>query len=240
VAAPVFVIVHGTFGGGWEWREVAGLLRARGAEVFTPTLTGLGERKHLMTPDTDLETHIADVIGVIESEQLSGVILSGQSYGGMVVTGVADAIPERLAQLVYIDGLVPNNGEAVSDLVPRSAAPIIWSGADEAHNLLPLPFTPEALASAPEEERAYAARSSGHPLKSWTQPIVLKGAGRSVPTAFIRCVSDDDPVSKLVEGSAARARERGWTYVELAGPHDAHYFVPRELAEKLAAVTLRS
>lgn len=237
MGAPVFVIVHGTFGGAWEWREVAGLLRARGAEVFTPTLTGLGERKHLLSPDTDLNTHISDVIGVIEAEQLSEVILCGQSYGGMVVTGVADAMPDRLAQLVYIDGLVPNNGEAVSDLVPQSAAPFFWSGADEAHNLVRLPFTSEALASAPEAERAYAARCSDHPLKSWTQPIVLKGAGRSVPTTYIRCVSDD-PVSKLIEGSAARARERRWTYVEFAGPHDAHYFLPTELTETLAALTL--
>lgn len=239
MAAPVFVIVHGTFGGGWEWRGVAGLLRERGAEVFTPTLTGLGERKHLLTLDTDLETHIADVIGVIEAEQLNGVILCGQSYGGMVVTGVADRMPERVEKLVYIDGLVPNDGEAVSDLVPGSAAPIIWRGADEARNLVRLPFTPEVLADAPDEEKAYAARSSGHPLKSWTQPIVLTGAARSVPTAYIRCVSDD-PVSKLVEGSAARARERGWKYVEFQGPHDAHYFVPRELTETLAAVTLKN
>lgn len=237
MAAPVFVIVHGTYGGGWEWREAANLLRGRGAEVFTPTLTGLGERAHLLTQTTDLDTHIADVVGVIRSEQLSEVILCGQSYGGMVVTGVADSISERLAQLVYIDGLVPINGEAVSDLVPPSAAAFLWSAADQAHNRLRLPFTPENMASAPKEEQAYAARSSDHPLKSWTQPIVLNGTGRSVPTTYIRCTAED-AVSKLLEGSAARARERGWTYVEFAGPHDAHYFMAKELADTLASVAM--
>jgi len=238
VAAPVFVIVHGTYGGGWEWREVAGLLRTRGADVYTPTLTGLGERAHLLAPTTDLDTHIADVVGVIQSEQLSEVILCGQSYGGMVVTGVADRIPDKLAQVVYIDGLVPNNGEAVSDLVSPSDAPFIWSGADEAHNRLCLPFTPENMAGAPEEERAYAARCSDHPLRSWTQPIVLNAAGQSVPNTYIRCVADD-PVSRLIERSAARARERGWNYVEFHGPHDAHYFMPAELTATLASMTLR-
>ncbi|HET7466577.1 MAG TPA: alpha/beta fold hydrolase [Candidatus Dormibacteraeota bacterium] len=237
MASPVFVIVHGTYGGGWEWRDVANRLRTKGAEVFTPTLTGLGERKHLFTVDTDLDTHIADVTGVIETENLEGVILVGQSYGGVVVTGVADRMPERLAQLVYIDGLVPLGGESVADLVPPAAAPFIWDNVDEAANRLRLPFTPEVLAEAPEAERAYAARSSDHPLKSWTQPIVLNDAARSVPTTYIRCVSDD-PISKLIEGSAARARERGWRYVEFQGPHDAHYFMPAELTEALASVTM--
>lgn len=237
MAAPVFVIVHGIFGGGWEWRAVADALRARGAAVFTPTLTGLGERKHLLTAGTDLGTHIADVTGVLEAEDLHDTILVGQSYGGMVITGVADRIPERLAQLVYIDGLLPISGEAVSDLVSPSAASFLWHDVDEVHNRLRLPFSPDDMTGAPEEEKAYAARSSDQPLKSLTQPIVLNGKGGSVPATYIRCVSSD-PTSKLIEGSAARARERGWTYIELHGPHDAHWFAPAELTEALAAATL--
>ena len=155
----------------------------------------------------------------------------------MVVTGVADRMPQLVAQLVYIDGLVPVSGESVADLVPPAAAPFIWDGADEPGNRLRLPFTPEALAEAPDEEKAYAARCSDQPLKSWTQTIVLGGAAASVPTTYVRCVSDD-PVSKLVEGSATRARERGWKYVEFQGPHDAHWFMPVELTEALAAATL--
>src|ERR1051325_5380741 len=112
------VIVHGAFGGGWEWSAVAALLRARGHEVFTPTLTGFGERVHLATPETRLETHIQDILNVLRYEDLHQVVLTGQSYGGMVITGVADRAPERVTHLVYLNALVPQNGESVFDLSP--------------------------------------------------------------------------------------------------------------------------
>ena len=102
-----FVIVHGSFGGGWEWREVASLLRARGHDVFTPSLTGFAERVHLATPQTGLATHIQDILNLLRYEDLHRVILACQSYGGMVVTAVADRMPERLAHLVYLNALVP-------------------------------------------------------------------------------------------------------------------------------------
>lgn len=111
-----FVLVHGATAGGWVWRPVPSLLRAEGHEVYTPTLTGLGERAHLLSPEVDLGTHIQDVVNVLEFERLSQVILVGHSYGGVVVTAVAERIPERLAQLVYIDALVPADGESVADL----------------------------------------------------------------------------------------------------------------------------
>ena len=113
-----FVIVHGAFGGGWQWREVAALLRARGHDVFTPSLTGHGERVHLATPETGLETHIQDILNVLRYEDLHRVVLACQSYGGMVVTGVADRMPERLAHLVYLNALVPEDGQAAFDLLP--------------------------------------------------------------------------------------------------------------------------
>src|SRR4051794_40381551 len=96
-AMATFVIVHGAWGGGWGWREVATALRAAGHEVFTPTLTGLGERAHLARPETDLTTHVRDVVGVLECEDLRDVLLVGHSYGGMVITGAADRAPDRLA-----------------------------------------------------------------------------------------------------------------------------------------------
>ena len=113
-----FVIVHGAFGGGWQWREVAALLRARGHDVFTPSLTGFGERVHLATPETGLETHIQDILNVLRYEDLHQVVLACQSYGGMVVTGVADRMPERLAHLVYLNALVPEDGQSAFDLLP--------------------------------------------------------------------------------------------------------------------------
>src|SRR5579863_4233762 len=112
-----FVLVHGGTRGGWCWKRVAALLRQRGHDVFTPTLTGLGERAHLASPTIDLDTHIEDIISVIRAEELSEIVLCGHSYGGMVVTGVADRIAEKIRSLVYVDALVPKDGECAFDLL---------------------------------------------------------------------------------------------------------------------------
>src|SRR5690242_2869175 len=104
-----YVLVPGAWLGGWCWQRVTPLLRAAGHEVYTPTLTGLGERVHLGSPETDLDTHIQDIVNVLVYEDLRDVVLLGHSYSGMVVTGVADRVPDRLSQLVYLDAIVPND-----------------------------------------------------------------------------------------------------------------------------------
>ena len=113
-----FVIVHGAWSGGHAWRWLRPLLQAAGHEVFTPALTGLGERSHLANAQIDLDTHVLDVVGVLEYEDLLQVVLVGHSYGGVVITGVADRVPERLAQLVYLDAEVPMDGQSEFDLLP--------------------------------------------------------------------------------------------------------------------------
>lgn len=222
-------MVHGSFGGGWEWREVARLLRDRGAEVFTPTLTGCGERAHLLRPDTDLETHIADVIGVLDSEYLSDVILVGQSYGGAIVAPVADRVPERLSQLVFVDAILPRHGESLLDQVPPAGAEMFRSLADPASNVIRSPGEPNAA------KGSYDARMSWHPWKTFNEPARLGDRWRAVPATYVRCVSDD-PISALLAPSAARARELGMSYVELESPHDAQWFKPAELTEILAGL----
>jgi pimeloyl-ACP methyl ester carboxylesterase len=111
-----FVLVHPAFAGGWAWRYVAPLLREHGHDVYTPTLTGLGERAHLATPAVDLETHILDIVNVLTYEDLQQVVLVGWSYSGTVITGVIDCVPERLAHAVYLDAEVPRDGESSFDL----------------------------------------------------------------------------------------------------------------------------
>ena len=106
-----YVLVHGAYGGGWLWRDVAAGLRARGHGAWTPTLTGLGERAHLLSGQITVETHILDVVGLITAEELGDVILVGHSYGGMVVTGVVDRMPDRIRHVVYLDALVPEDGD---------------------------------------------------------------------------------------------------------------------------------
>ena len=126
----IFVIVHGGFGGGWEWTPVSQLLQERGHVVFTPTLTGMGERSHL-GPRVGLGTHIADVVAVLEFEDLHDVVLCGASYGGMAVTGAADRAPERVALVVYVDALVPVDGQSGVDLLPEWFGALVRAGADE-------------------------------------------------------------------------------------------------------------
>ncbi|MBV9253581.1 MAG: alpha/beta fold hydrolase, partial [Actinobacteria bacterium] len=113
-----FVLVHGAWHGGWCWRKLTPLLRAAGHEVFTPTLTGLGERSHLGHPDVGLATHVGDVAQVLWYEDLSNVVLVGHSYGGLVIGGVADQAPGRLKHLVYLDAFVPEHGRSMLDLGP--------------------------------------------------------------------------------------------------------------------------
>jgi len=117
----VFVVAHGAWSAAWAWKKMRPLLRAAGHELWTPTYTGLGERAHLASPAIDLDTHIADVIGVLEMEHLRDVVLIAHSYGGMVATGVADRARERIAQLVYLDAFVPHNGQSLFDLQPAEA-----------------------------------------------------------------------------------------------------------------------
>ena len=130
-----FVLVHGAWIGGWCWRPNAQALRKAGHEVFTPTLTGLGERSHLMNPGINLDTHIADIVNVFKHEELSDVVLVGHSYGGMVVTGVADALADKIRSLVYLDAFVPESGQALVDLAPPEPKPQPASD----YTLAPLP-----------------------------------------------------------------------------------------------------
>ena len=113
-----FVLVHGAWHGGWCYKRVARLLRQAGHDVYTPTLTGLGERAHLMNRTIDLDTHVQDVVGVIRCEELSDVVLCGHSYGGMVIAGVAEQIAAKIRSLVYLDAFVPENGKSLFDYLP--------------------------------------------------------------------------------------------------------------------------
>ena len=113
-----FVLVHGGWHGGWCWQKVIPFLEAAGHEVYAPTLTGLAERASELSPDVGLDTHIQDIVGLLEEKHLQGVILVGHSYGGMVITGVVDQVPERIAHLVYLDTFVPRDGESMADVSP--------------------------------------------------------------------------------------------------------------------------
>lgn len=235
-AAATFVIVHGGFGGGWEWTDVAGILRRMGHEVFTPTLTGMGERFHL-GHEVGLSTHVQDIVAVLEHEDLWNVVLCAASYGGMAVTGAADRLPERVALLVYVDALVPRSGQSGLDLLPHTFGQLVRQSTNAlGHGLVDVPegvLPPEGM--IPEEKRAhYIARLRPQPVATFTEPLSLTGAIDSIRRAFVRCTPSEfemgsDPIAPM----AARARAEGWPYRELAAPHDPHLFDPAGTAAVL-------
>jgi pimeloyl-ACP methyl ester carboxylesterase len=125
-----FVLVHGGWAGSVVWRQLAPRLRKAGHEVYAPTLTGIGARKHLLNREIDLDTHIQDVIGVIDDADLSDIVLVGHSYGGMVISGAADRVPEKIASLVYLDAFVPENGQSCFTMSPPDRRPVTVPGED--------------------------------------------------------------------------------------------------------------
>jgi pimeloyl-ACP methyl ester carboxylesterase len=232
-----FVIVHGAFGGGWEWREVASLLRARGHAVFTPSLTGFAERIHLASPQTGLETHIQDILNLLIFEDLHQVILACQSYGGMVVTAVADRMPERLAHLVYLNALVPEDGQSVFDLLPPAMRQHFAETARTGGEGWRVPAPPF------EDDPVIAAFARGRhvpsPLRMFTDPVQL-GPAPDLPRSYIWCTEDPAGlagVADLMQPFAAGAqRDSRWRFHQLTSPPDAFIHMPQAVAELFDAV----
>jgi pimeloyl-ACP methyl ester carboxylesterase len=223
-----FVLVHGAWHGGWCWRFVRPLLR--GHAVFTPSLTGLGERRHLAGPDIDLETHIADVVSLLEMEDLRDVILVGHSYGGMVVTGAADRAHQRIKRLVYLDAFVPENGKCLLDyVVPERAARMREEG-EKAGSVTPPPLSLWGLVLQ-EHLDFVKPRESRHPFATMVQRIKLEGNTDRLPKTFIYCSS---PATGSFDQFAVKYRAaKGWTFHELPTGHDAMILMPEPVAELL-------
>lgn len=234
-----FVLVHGAMHGGWCWKKVAPLLRAAGHEVYTPTLTGLGERAHLAHPDIDLDTHILDVLNVLAFEELTAVVLVGHSYGVVVVAGVAERTPERVAQLVYLDGGLPSDGRSVFDYFPPDvvAARRRQVEAEGAGWRMLPPADPAAWGITDAADAAWVrARVVPQPLKTFTQPSRLANpAAHALPKTLVLCTAAS-PAAWRAEAIAHARTAPGWQYRELPTGHDAMITMPRELADLLLEV----
>jgi pimeloyl-ACP methyl ester carboxylesterase len=238
-----FVIVHGAWGGGWEWTPVADLFRGQGHRAFTPTLSGMGERAHEGPREpVGLSTHVDDVVSLLELEDLHDVVLCAASYGGMPATGAAERAAERIRLLVYVDGLVPLTDQAAVDLFPAWFAELVRNGLAEHGPAWRIPMPSrlfEALippGSLPDVvRRAYLERVRPHPAASFLESLHLTGAWESVPKAFVRCTTTSwvEVAGDPVAAGAARARKAGWPYRELAVPHDPQLFDPEGIARLL-------
>ncbi|HEY8068949.1 MAG TPA: alpha/beta hydrolase [Burkholderiales bacterium] len=228
-----FVVAHGAWSAGWAWKKMRPLLRARGHELFTPTHTGLGERAHLASPAVDLETHIADILGMLHCEDLENVVLIGHSYGGMVATGVADRARERIARLVYVDAFAPKDGDSIFSLTPDRQAAMVEAARNggDGWKMPANPMPPDT----PEADRAWAMpRRMPQPIKTFEQKLRLLNGELTLPRHYIYCkrCTPDDRFRPFYE----RARREGWGHDEIDASHNPHITAPEALAALLHGI----
>ena len=228
-----FLVAHGAWSAGWAWKKMRPLLRARGHELFTPTHTGLGERAHLAAPEIDLETHIADILGVLQFEDLREVVLIGHSYGGMVATGVADRARERIAMLVYLDAFAPRDGESIFDLTPDRRSVMVEAArtSGDGWKMPANPMPPDT----PEADKNWAMpRRLPQPLKTFEQKLRLQNGEPTLPRHYIYCrrCPPDDRFRQFYE----RAKREGWSNYEIDASHNPHITAPEVLADLLDGI----
>jgi len=229
-----FVLVHGAWHGGWCWKKVSGALSATGDSVYTPTLTGLGERAHLASRETNLETHISDVLGVLEMEDLTDVILVGHSYGGIVITAVANRAAEKIARLVYLDAIVARDGQGLYNCVsPKTKA--FFEEQAAGGWLIPVAAASAQFLGLKREEdmRWVLPKLKPHPIRTFRDAVRLSSKSHSSPRTYINCIGDKpsgQPRSAQADGIA--------DYHELQVAHDAMVAAPQEVAELLRSVAV--
>jgi pimeloyl-ACP methyl ester carboxylesterase len=229
----LFVVAHGAWSAGWAWKKMHPLMHARGHRLVTPTYTGVGERAHLARPDIDLGTHIADILAVLEFEDLTQVNLIGHSYGGMVATGVADRARERVTQLIYLDAFAPDDGDSLYDLLPPETRAQRQAGASggDGWRIPPGPMPPD---TAPEDVAWCAPRRLPQPAKTFAQKLRLQNGSLTLPRHYIYCTRrpPDDRFRRFYE----RAKREGWSTHELDSSHNPHISCPDALADLLTRI----
>jgi len=233
-----YVLVHGGGHGGWCYRKVAQRLRAAGHEVVTPTLTGLGERSHLVSPAVDLDLHITDVVNVLEWDDLRDVILVGHSYGGMVITGIADRAAARIGKLVYLDAANPKNGQSLNDVtggmisMVREQAEVV-DGVELV--LRPAAIPPQFYGVTDPDDVAWmAGRLTPHPWRCFEQPLVLtdEKALAAIPQFHIVCTST---LATRDPGLMAEARAGGRLW-DIDTGHDLMITEPQAVTDALLEI----
>jgi pimeloyl-ACP methyl ester carboxylesterase len=222
-----YVVCHGAWTGGWGWKKMRPLLhRPPQSQLFTPTYTGLGERAHLASPEISLETHVADILGVLETEDLTDVTLIAHSYGGMVGTGVADRARNRIRRLIYIDAFVPESGQSVYAITGQEP-PSDW-------RIPPRPISPDTAAA---DVAWMKSRMSAQPEKTLSTPLTFAEAGMP-PRAYIKCkrAGPNEPFGPIYK----KAKARGWPTTEIDSSHSAQVNAPEVLAKLIDEMVLRT
>jgi pimeloyl-ACP methyl ester carboxylesterase len=229
-----FVLVHGAFMAPSCWQAVSQELQSQGHRVFKPALTGVGERSNLLDSTVDLNTHITDVEKLIAGEQLDEVTVVGHSYAGMVITGVAEKLPERLKCLIYIDAEIPDDGESFFDLCPAPIVDALRCAAVDGWRVeLPKGWSAASFGiDDPEQQREVEEAITAQPLGIFEQPLrAPTNAAKNLPRAFIHCA--DQRTAPYYSGAANKARREGMQYREIRSAHAAMVTHPKELARIL-------
>lgn len=224
-----FVLVHGAWHGGWCWREVAARLRAAGHEVYTPTMTGLGERAHLLRADTGLATCIDDICAVIDTEELRDVVLVGHSFAGVVISGVADRLAPAIRQLVYLDALVVQAGQSALSVFPADVQRERRRTIDAEGWRIAIPEPAKFGVTDAQQVAWLERRLTPHPLKAYTDPLTLQHAlGNGLPKTYV-AVTDPwyAPLAPVRDWVRAQP---DWHYRELRAGHDAMLTSPAALS----------
>lgn len=241
-----FVLAHGTWHGGWAWRDVRNLLEDQGHRVFTPTLTGCGEREHLSSPDIGLETHITDLTNVVRFEELDDIVMVGHSFTGVAMTGVVDRFKDRIRHVVYFDAIVPSETRRAG--IPRDADGRLPAWFEARRKQFIDGYKMDMWVDYPlkmllPEDHPQAARVrrliTTHPMRSWTDELVLENGGwADVPRSFIHCVGQQYRMSS--EKMVGPARGPGWNFVELDIPRDGMITHPEIVAKTLIEIALKT
>jgi pimeloyl-ACP methyl ester carboxylesterase len=224
------VLVHGAWTGGWCWGKVADILRAQGHEVYAPSLTGLGDRSHLLSPAVNLSTHVDDIANLIAWEELTDIVLVGHSYGGMVISGVAERVREgTIRSIVYLDAMYTDDGASIVDHFPNFVEVI---GADD-----PVPVLPAEFWGYDEALSTWADKlQTPHPRRTFYDGLRITGARDRVPirTFVVATQNIDANGVPTFQGMATTATSRaGWRYEELPCDHDTMLFLPQQTADVL-------
>ena len=239
-----FVLVHGTWHGGWVWRDVRNILQQRGHRVFTPTCTGCGERAHLSSPEVGLDTHIADICNVIQWEELEEVILVGHSFAGLTITGVADLLKKRIGRIVFFDALVPRPGRmaGVTRDPDTGEFPDWWQERQkkflDGHRMVLWEDYPVDMLVPPgatEHVERLKRLITTHPAKQWTDELGLRNGGwEGLPRAYIHCIGQQYQMSS--ELMVGPARDLGWDFIELDIPRNGMMTHPALVADTLESL----
>lgn len=222
IPPTTFVLVHGAWHGGWSWKHVAALLRSAGHEVHSPTLTGLAERSHLYSDDIDLGTHIDDVVNEILWNDLVDIVLCGHSYGGMVVTGVAERLPDRVRSIVYLDAFVPEDGQSLNDI----------SGGDHpaVGGVPPIPL--EAFGLGPEHSAWATPKLTPHPPRTFSERLKVTGAFERIPVkVYVQATLGSPPFFATAYEKALASPD--WIAAQIECGHEVPIERPEEVAELL-------